>query len=56
MRWKSERYWLWYLVGDDGEILDYVSKSIGGPWRVKSTNKSYIDLTSAKRAAEKSHE
>ena len=54
MKWDYQGFDKAILVAEDGEILERITKSLGGSeWFVHSTNKTYLGIEAAKKAAEK---
>ena len=54
--WYENRYYSWWLLAPDGEIIDKLYKSLGGGWTVESTGKEYASLGKAKTAVEINYE
>jgi hypothetical protein len=50
MRWKERSSVHWVLIAPDGEIVDEIKKNDDHMFILKSSNKKYIDIKSAKNA------
>ena len=55
MKWERHRFDDYWLIADDGEVLDEVHGLLNGGYVVKSSGKKYYGQDQAKAAAERRH-